>query len=75
MKVHPCDASCKKGPSDASQNLDQNPQAIEKTGTCNAIDKHFHMPGDASCEKSPPDASPNLDPPLQPIERKWLTTS
>ena len=31
-KVHPCDASCKKGPPDASQNLDQHPQTIENQG-------------------------------------------
>jgi hypothetical protein len=29
MKVHPCDASCKKGPPDASQNLEPQPQTIE----------------------------------------------
>jgi hypothetical protein len=27
---HPCDASCKKSPPDASQNLDPSPQPIEK---------------------------------------------
>jgi hypothetical protein len=32
MKVHPCDASCKKVPPDASQNLGPPPQAIEKQG-------------------------------------------
>jgi hypothetical protein len=32
MKVHPCDASCKKVPPDASQNLGPHPQTIETQG-------------------------------------------
>ena len=32
MKIHPCDACCKKTPQDASQNLEPPPQTVEKQG-------------------------------------------
>jgi hypothetical protein len=30
LRNHPCDASCRKGPPDASQNFEPPPQPIEK---------------------------------------------
>ena len=32
LRIHPCDACCKKTPQDATQNLAPPPQLIEQTG-------------------------------------------
>jgi hypothetical protein len=79
---HPCDASCRKSPPDASHNLEPPPQPIEKQELTASQIKIPHAPnrcvthpGDASCQKPPPDASPNFDHTPQPIEKEKLTAS